>query len=55
MNNRKTNLLILAALCLLATSCSLVKPKYGCPTNGTNVGAERLLSDPPKKVKKFKA
>ena len=25
-------------------SCSIFKPKYGCPTNGKNIGAERLLS-----------
>lgn len=31
--------LIPALLCLMA-SCA---PKYGCPTNGKNVGAERIL------------
>jgi hypothetical protein len=34
-------------------SCS---PKYGCPSNGKNVGAERILSgDKLPKAKKFKA
>jgi hypothetical protein len=27
-----------------ANSCSLFAPKYGCPSNGKNVGAERILS-----------
>jgi hypothetical protein len=31
-------------------------PKYGCKSNGKNVGAERLLSDEKvPKAKKFKA
>ncbi len=32
---------------LLITGCSLLrkKDKYGCPTDGRNVGAEKLLSD----------
>ena len=36
------------------------KEKYGCPTNGKNIGAERILSGDPeaikaaKKAKKFK-
>ncbi len=31
---------------LLVTGCSLLrkKDKYGCPTDGRNVGAEKLLS-----------
>jgi hypothetical protein len=34
-------------------SCS---PKYGCPSNGQNVGAERYLNgDKVPKAKKFKA
>jgi hypothetical protein len=42
-------------------SCSIFKPKYGCPTNGKNIGAERLLSGDKeaikavRKAKKFKA
>jgi len=26
------------------SSCSLFGPKYGCPSDGKNVGAERILS-----------
>ncbi|MFI5132724.1 MAG: hypothetical protein ACHQEB_00225 [Chitinophagales bacterium] len=50
---------------LLLSSCrvwnSVFKPKYGCPTNGKNIGAERLMGDDPKaakeakKAKKFKS
>lgn len=43
---------------LAASSCStLFRPKYGCPANGKNVGAEKLLSDPTaaRKAKKFRA
>ncbi len=38
------------------SSCSVFKPKYGCPTDGRNVGAEKILSgEQPKKTKKFRA
>ena len=52
--------LFIAASCLafVLSSCStLFKPKYGCPSSGKNVGAERLLSDPSaaRKAKKFRA
>lgn len=46
---------------LFFCSCSIFKQKYGCPSNGKNVGAERLLSGDKdaikavKKAKKFKA
>lgn len=55
------------ALCvmMLLSSCkiwnSIFKPKYGCPSNGKNVGAEKILSGDPKaakdmkKAKKFKS
>jgi hypothetical protein len=39
----------------------LFKPKYGCPSNGKNVGAEKILSGDPKatkdakKAKKFRS
>lgn len=55
---------ILFSLVFLFSSCrvwnSIFKPKYGCPTNGKNVGAEKILSGDPdaaksvKKAKKFK-
>lgn len=52
------------AICMLFSSCklwhSIFKPKYGCPSNGKNVGAEKIISGDPKamkdvkKAKKFK-
>ncbi len=52
--------LFLATFLLLGSSCSLWNkafgPKYGCPSNGKNVGAERILSgEKVPKAKKFKA
>jgi hypothetical protein len=53
------------SLVVLLSSCRLIssifKPKYGCPTNGKNVGAEKILSGDPKgtkdskKAKKFRS
>lgn len=43
---------------LLLSSCSLFKPKYGCPSSGRNVGAEKVLDMSKKeqrKAGKFKA
>jgi hypothetical protein len=46
---------------MIITSCNLFKPKYGCPSNGKNIGAERLLSGDAasekaaRKAKKFKS
>jgi len=40
---------------------SIFQPKYGCPSNGKNVGAEKLVSGDPsaekaaRKAKKFKS
>lgn len=45
----------------MVVSCNLFKPKYGCPTNGKNIGAEKLASGDPeaekaaRKAKKFKS
>ncbi|MBS1620109.1 MAG: hypothetical protein JST10_16900 [Bacteroidetes bacterium] len=57
--------LVLISLLMLVSSCrlwsSVFRPKYGCPTNGKNVGAERILSGDPgatrasEKAKKFKS
>lgn len=59
--------IVLAALGIMAicSSCSLwnnlFKPKYGCKSNGKNVGAEKIVSGDPeaikaaKKAKKFKS
>lgn len=53
------------SIMMLLSSCkifgNLFKPKYGCPSNGKNVGAEKILSGDPKatkdakKAKKFRA
>jgi len=53
------------SLMLLLSSCQLwnniFKPKYGCPSDGKNVGAEKIISGDPdamksvKKAKKFKS
>ncbi|HUS03093.1 MAG TPA: hypothetical protein VMY77_15250 [Chitinophagaceae bacterium] len=45
---------LLIVVCAYAFSaCSLFRKnvKYGCPTDGRNVGAEKLLSGDPKSVK----
>ena len=57
--------LVKIALTTLLSSCglwnSIFKPKYGCPTNGKNVGAEKIVSGDPegskaaKKAKKFRS
>ena len=51
---------ILSAALLSGSSCGLVHnlfgPKYGCPSDGKNVGAERILSgEKVPKAPKFKA
>lgn len=49
--------LLFAAACLtLFSACSLFRKnvKYGCPTDGRNVGAEKILSGDPKSVKAAK-
>jgi hypothetical protein len=53
---RKGLFLFAVAAILGLSSCSVFKPKYGCPSNGKNVGAERILSgEKVPKAKKFKA
>ncbi len=47
--------MIASAFVLMLSSCSLFKPKYGCGTNGKNVGAEKMLDGGSKKTPKFKA
>jgi len=41
-------ILMLATVTLILSSCSVwnkvFPPKYGCPSDGRNVGAEKLLS-----------
>jgi len=51
---------LLSAFLLFGSSCGLVHkvfgPKYGCPSDGKNVGAERILSgEKVPKASKFKS
>ena len=48
---RQTLLIVTCAIVL--SSCSIFRKntKYGCPTNGRNVGAEKLASGDPAAVK----
>jgi hypothetical protein len=62
MNRPKTIFLLLILGILLSgiSSCgmihSLFGPKYGCPSDGKNVGAERILSgEKVPKAPRFKA
>lgn len=51
----KRTLLLAVAAGFLLTSCSLFRSnKKGCPSNGANVGAERILSGDPKAAKDLK-
>jgi hypothetical protein len=62
---RTFTFLLLVVLISSLSSCQvwnkLFKPKYGCPSNGKNVGAEKIISGDPeamkalKKAKKFKS
>jgi hypothetical protein len=45
-------LTIISSFSFLVTSCSLFKAKRGCPTNGKNVGAERVLDMSKKEQRK---
>jgi hypothetical protein len=48
--------IVLYFLFSTVSSCSMFGPKYGCPSNGKNVGAERILSgEKVPKAPKFKA
>jgi hypothetical protein len=58
-------LTVVLSMMIMFSSCklwnSVFKPKYGCDSNGKNVGAEKILSGDPKaakdlkKAKKFKS
>lgn len=64
-NLKNWHVLALLAVTMTLQSCRLWEkvfpPKYGCKTNGKNVGAEQILSDDKaakkaaKKAKKFKS
>jgi len=49
-------LFVVGALVCVLPACSLFGPKYGCPSNGKNVGAEKMVSgEKVPKAKKFKS
>ena len=48
---KKPFYLVAIAFCLGSVSCRVGK---GCPANGRNVGAERILSGDPKTLKEIK-
>lgn len=51
---KNISLLIVCTAIIFTTSCNVFKkPKEGCPSNGKNVGAEKLLSG--EKVPKARA
>jgi hypothetical protein len=60
MKKNYTIILLIGSM-LILSSCNLFKPKYGCPTNGKNIGAEKLAAGDPdaekaaRKAKKFKS
>lgn len=43
--------ILFLSVALVCTSCAV---KKGCPTNGANIGAERILSGDPKALKAIK-
>ena len=42
------SIMMLFSSCKLLNSVFKPKSKYGCPSNGKNVGAEKILSGDPK-------
>ena len=54
---KKMRFVLIAGFVAFAiSSCSMFKPKYGCGTDGKNIGAEKVLGmEKPPKAKKFKA
>jgi hypothetical protein len=50
------NSICFIVLCILCSTLFSCKAQYGCPSNGKNVGAERILSgEKVPKAPKFKA
>ena len=49
----KKILLALTTICFLMSSCFIFKKKdkYGCPTDGRNIGAEKIASGDEKAIK----
>jgi hypothetical protein len=54
---KSTRILFLALfIAFFLSSCNVFRPKYGCPSDGRNMGAEKMLDGSNiKKSKKFKA
>ncbi len=52
------NFTLVLSLMMLLSSCGMLsnmfKRKTGCPSNGKNIGAEKLMSGDPKAVKDAK-
>ncbi|MBA2249452.1 MAG: hypothetical protein H0W12_04595 [Chitinophagaceae bacterium] len=51
---KKTFLLLVCIYFLSGCSVFRKKEKYGCPTNGRNIGAERILSGDKEAIKAAK-
>ena len=47
------NILLILISAYLISGCSIFRKntKYGCPTDGRNVGAEKILSGDPKSIR----
>ncbi|MEJ7822073.1 MAG: hypothetical protein WKF85_07105 [Chitinophagaceae bacterium] len=47
------NILLILISTYLLSGCSIFRKntKYGCPTDGRNVGAEKILSGDPKSIR----
>lgn len=52
-NSKRMMKKILYAFVIVAffSGCSMFKSKYGCPTNGKNVGAEKIASGDKKAIR----
>ncbi len=49
----KRNIILLVTMALALSSCGIFSKsnKNGCPSNGRNMGAEKLITDDPKAIK----
>ena len=48
-------LIILAGFSFIISSCGIFRSqKNGCPTNGRNIGAEKILANDPQAIKAAK-
>lgn len=43
--------IFLLCIACMFSSCGLFRSSYGCPSNGKNVGAEKILANDPKAIK----